>query len=297
MNIAKYSISDLEKLTGIKAHTIRIWEKRYSIISPERTGTNIRYYNINDLQRLLNITFLNRHGFKISLISGMTESEVQAEVAKICDVPGAEEGYLSDLIKATDDLDEDRFEKILNGSILKLGFEQSFQQVVFPFLDKINLLWQIGKISACQERFVNNLIRHKLVVAIDGMVGHNHSSFKHFLLYLPSGQYDEINLLYTNYLLRKVGHQVIYLGPSIPIEHLRSLSNREIIDHIVTSVNQGFTEKELTAYGDKLAVIFPGKRIYMVSIGYDLPSELPEEILRITSFKALAQAITDSELL
>src|SRR3989339_1586910 len=121
MNIAHYSISDLEKLTGIKPHTIRIWEKRYGIISPERTDTNIRFYSVVDLQRLLNIGFLNKHGFKISLISGMSDTEVQSQVARICEKPGAEEGYLSELIKATNDLDEDRFERILNVSILKLG--------------------------------------------------------------------------------------------------------------------------------------------------------------------------------
>lgn len=292
MNIARYSISDLEKLTGIKAHTIRIWEKRYNIISPERTDTNIRYYSVNDLQRLMNISFLNKHGFKISLISGMSDTDVQSEVAKICEQPGTEEGHLSDLLKATNDLDEDRFEKILNGSILKLSFEQSFQQVVFPFLEKINLLWQIGKISACQERFVNNLIRHKLVVAIDGMVGHNQSTNEHFLLYLPSGQYDEVNLLYANYLLRKVGHQVIYLGPSIPIEHLRFLSNRQIIDHVVVSINQGYTEKELASYVLKLSGIFPGRKIYLISIGIDFQIVLPADMVKITSYQELSQAIS-----
>ena len=291
MNIARYSISDLEKLTGIKAHTIRIWEKRYGIISPERTDSNIRFYSVNDLQRLMNITFLNKHGFKISLISGMSDAEVHSQVARLCEMPGAEEGRMADLLKAANDLDEDRFEKILNGSILKLGFEQSFQQVVFPLLEKISLLWQIGKISACQERFVNNLIRHKLVVAIDGMVGHNQSTNKHFLLYLPSGHYDEINLLYANYLLRKVGHQVIYLGPSIPIEHLRSLSNLQIIDHIVVSFSSGYTDRELTAYGEKLAGVFPDKKIFLITIGIDFQVVLPDEILKITSYQALAQAV------
>jgi MerR family transcriptional regulator, light-induced transcriptional regulator len=292
MNKAKYSISDLEKLCGIKAHTIRIWEKRYGIISPERTDTNIRFYNVDDLQRLLNITFLNRHGLKISVISGMSDTEVQDEVARICEIPGAEDGYLSNLLRATNELDEDRFEKILNGAILKLSFEQSFQQVVFPFLEKISLLWQIGKISACQERFVNNLIRHKLVVAIDGMVGHNQSTQEHFLLYLPSGQYDEINLLYANYLLRKVGHQVIYLGPSIPLEHLRSLSNRQIINHIVVSVNDGYTNKALAVYASELTGIFSQKRIYVLSIGSDFQVVLPDEVQKINSFEELTEVIS-----
>ncbi|MFA6125896.1 MAG: MerR family transcriptional regulator [Bacteroidales bacterium] len=292
MNVAKYSISDLEKLTGIKAHTIRIWEKRYSIISPERTDTNIRYYSVTDLQRLLNISFLNRHGFKISHISEMSDMDITDEVGRICEIPGAEDGSMSELLKATNELDEDRFERLLNGTILKLGFEQTFQLVVFPLLEKIDLLWQIGKISACQERFVNNLIKHKLVVAIDGMVGHNQSTNEHFLLFLPLGLYDEINLLYANYLLRKVGHQVIYLGPSIPVENLRSLSNREIIDSIVVSVNQGFTERELASYGQKLAGIFPGKRVFLVSIGFDSHVELPPEIVKISDFQSFAKSIS-----
>jgi DNA-binding transcriptional MerR regulator len=292
MIITRYSISDLEKLTGIKAHTIRIWEKRYGVISPERTGTNIRFYTVKDLQKLLNITFLNKHGFKISAISAMSDAEVQLEVVRLSDMPGAEEGFLSNLLKASMELDEDSFERNLNGCILKMGFEQSFQEVIFPLLEKINLLWQIGKISACQERFVNNLVRHKLVVAIDGMVGHNHSTGEHYLLYLPVGQYDEINLLYANYLLRKAGHHVIYLGPSITIENLRSLSNLQVINHLVVSISQGFTDKELISYTERLADAFQGKRIYLIAIGSDLPRNLPREILGIHSYEALVQEVS-----
>jgi DNA-binding transcriptional MerR regulator len=292
MNIARYSISDLEKLTGIKAHTIRIWEKRYGVIIPDRTDTNIRFYSAFDLQRLMNIAFLNKHGYKISQISGLNIDEIQEEVSRICELPGADEGYLADLLKATIDLDEDRFERNLNGSILKLGFDLSFQQLVFPLLDKINLLWQIGKISACQERFVNNLVKHKLVVAIDGMAGNVQSSSQHFLLYLPFGHYDEINLLYANYLLRKAGHHVIYLGPSIPLEHLQSLGNKQVIDNILVTINQGFTEKELITYSEKLIQVFPEKKIFLVSIGLDLNVNLPEMIQRIPTYPTLSQVFT-----
>ena len=292
MNLARYSISDLEKLTGIKAHTIRIWEKRYSVIIPDRTDTNIRYYSAFDLQRLMNISFLNKNGYKISQISGLSPDEIQNEVARICELPGADEGYLADLLKATNDLDEDRFERNLNGSILKLGFDTSFKQIVFPLIEKINLLWQIGKINACQERFVNNLVKHKLVVAIDGMGGNVQSSLQQFLLYLPLGHYDEINLLYANYLLRKAGHQVIYLGPSIPLEHLQSLSNRQVLDNILVAVNRGFTEKELTSYAEKLVQVFPQKKIYMVSIGLDFHLTLPARIQNISSYQALSEVFT-----
>lgn len=291
MNIVTYSISDLEKLTGIKAHTIRIWEKRYAIISPERTDTNIRFYSVGDLQRLLNIVFLNKHGIKISLISTMTDEQIQSEVARLSENPGAEEAYLANLVKAITELDEDRFEHDLNSSILKLGFEKSFEQLVFPLIEKVSLLWQIGKISSCQERFVNNLIRQKLVVAIDGMTGYNDSSDEHYLLYLPAGEYDEINLLYTNFLLRKAGHHVIYLGPSIPVEHLRSLSSVQIIDHVIVSINQGFSSKDLLSYAEKIAEIFPDKKLYMVLIGQEQLLDLPISIQQMHSFQELAKAV------
>jgi len=292
MKIVKYSISDLEKLTGVKAHTIRIWEKRYNIIVPERTDTNIRFYGEDDLQRLLNIAFLNKHGVKISLISGMNDDDIQSEVVRLSGNPGSEEGCLSELIKAITELDEDRFERGLNASILKSGFEQSFQLVVFPLIEKINLLWQIGKISSCQERFASNLIRLKLIVAIDGMTGNNETSGEYYLLYLPAGVYDEISLLFANYLLKKAGNHVIYLGPSIPIEHLKALPENQAVDHVVVSITQNYTEQELIAYADKLTEIFAEKIIYMILIGLDLKIDLPVNIVKITSYQELASALS-----
>lgn len=287
MNVQRYSISDLEKLTGIKAHTIRIWEKRYSIISPERTDTNIRYYSVRDLQRLLNISFLNRNGFKISQISEMSDSEIESQVSRLSDKPGADEGFVTDLITAVNSLDEDKFERILNSSILKLGFEQSFYEVVFPLMEKVALMWQIGKLNACQERFVNNLVRHKLVVAIDGLVGQNDISRHNYLLYLPSGHYDEINLLFVNYLLRKSGHHVLYLGPSIPLDHLKSLNNRESIDHVVVSLNPGYTEKELEQYLDQLSGVFTKSLVSVICFNIDYQLHNSHRIRLIPSRKDL----------
>jgi len=288
MNPQKYSISDLEKLTGIKAPTIRIWEKRYGLITPERTETNIRFYSELQLQRLLNISLLNRHGFKISHIAGMTGEQIRAEVIKISDSPGGDDGFLPDLIQAFSDLDEDHFERLLNSSILKLGFEQAFNHVVFPLLEKVNLMWQIGKISACQERFTHNLIRQKLVVASDGLAGQSTGTDSHYLLYLPAGHYDEILLLYTNYLLRKHGHQIIYLGPSIPLDHLRSFPNREQVDHVVVSLNIPFTDKELHQYTDQLIRIFPISEIVVICMSMNDITDLNKKIAIINSYSALA---------
>ncbi|MFO7617220.1 MAG: MerR family transcriptional regulator, partial [Bacteroidales bacterium] len=199
MKSNKYSITDLERLTGVKTPTIRMWEKRYGIISPERTGSNIRFYSDSDLQRLLNIVFLNRNGFKISLIAEMTDEAISHEITKLSEYPHGDEGWIPSMIQAANELDEEAFERLLNASILKSGFEKSFNNLVFPLLEKIRLLWQINKMSACQERFVKNLVRHKLVVAIDGLAGHSNPDPRNYLLFLPNGQYDEITLLYANY--------------------------------------------------------------------------------------------------
>lgn len=289
MNPQKYSISDLEKLTGIKAPTIRIWEKRYGLITPERTDTNIRFYSELQLQRLLNVSLLNRHGIKISRIAGMTDDQVKAEVTRISESPGGDDGFLPDLIGAFSDLDEDRFERILNSSILKLGFEEAFLHVVFPLVEKVNLMWQIGKISACQERFTHNLIRQKLVVVTDGLAGQVSNTGNHYLLYLPAGHYDEILLLFANYVLRKRGHQIVYLGPSIPLDHLRSFPNRELIDHLVVALNLPFTDKDLHRYTDELMQIFPTGKLTFICMSMNEMHELNNKVTVINSYSPLAE--------
>jgi DNA-binding transcriptional MerR regulator len=292
MKSKRYSITDLERLTGVKAPTIRMWEKRYGIISPERTDSNIRFYSVNDLQRLLNIVFLNRHGFKISVISEMTEEDIGREVLKLTENPEGDEGMLPAMIKAALELDEETFERLLNASILKSGFEKSFNHLVFPLLEKIRLLWQINKVSACQERFVKNLIRHKLVVAIDGLGGHSNPNPNHYLLFLPNGQFDEITLLYANYLLRKNGHHVVYLGPSIPLDHLRSIKTIHVMDAIVVHTESGFSHKELSEYIDSLLHLFPNQQVLML-----VPTPGQEPLKRNGRLKVIPmQALSDSLL-
>jgi len=261
VNTSKYNISDLEKLSGIKAHTIRIWEKRYGIIQPERTDTNIRFYTDRDLQRLLNITLLNKNGFKISLISQMSDGEIEAEISKLSKQDSADEIIINTLVQASIDLEEDKLEKSLNEGILNLGFEEAFRQIVFPFLDRIALLWQLGKMNACQERFVVNLIKHKLVVAIDGLVGQSRQGGRHFLLFLSNDEFNELPLLFANYLLRKKGHHVTYLGPGIPLDHLRRLKDKDHYDGIITSFQYTPKEKELQVYLSELSKVFDNKQV------------------------------------
>lgn len=290
-----YSITDLERLTGVKTPTIRMWEKRYGIISPERTESNIRFYTVKDLQRLLNIVFLNRHGYKISHIAEMTEEQRGSEIAKLSEHQDGQEAWLPEMIQAVNNLDEDALERLLNASILKSGFESAFHHFVFPVLEKTRLLWQINKMSACQERFVKNMIRHKLVVAIDGLSGQNNPRPRNYLLFLPNGQYDEITLLFANYLLRKHGHHVVYLGPSIPIEHLRTVKKMHDIDALVVHADDGFSHKELTQYVDNLLHTFPNQQLMLLLTDPIIESLTTNGRLRIVPVQSLSDSLLPSE--
>jgi len=272
MNPVKYTIRDLERITGIKAHTIRMWEKRYGIISPDRTSTNIRSYSDHHLQKLLNISILNRNGFKISQISGLTESEIIDEVTRISDSPEGMDANINTMIMAAIDLHEEQFEKTLNSSILKLGFESTFCEFVFPLLDKIGVFWQIGRINNCQERFITNLIRQKLLVAIDGLVGQTIPKPRNFLLFLPAGHYKEIGLLFSNYLIRKSGHNLVYLGPSVPLDHLKRMGDESKFTDLVINISVPQDDNDLANYLKELIGIFPSQKIHLI---FNAKTEIP----------------------
>jgi len=180
-----YSIKDLEQITGVKAHTLRIWEKRYQVVSPCRTPTNIRFYTDEDLKKLLNISILNRHGFKISSIANLPNNELSQKIISINNKSFDSDSKIENLIVAMIDMDEVKFEKDLTNMIINLGFEETFNQVLIPFFEKVGLLWQIGTINPGQEHFMINLIRQKMIVAIDGVVtSEKPANKKTFILYL-----------------------------------------------------------------------------------------------------------------
>ncbi len=285
MNPVKYSISDLERITGIRAHTIRMWEKRYGIIIPERTSTNIRYYSDKHLQKLLNISILNKNGFKISHISDLTENEIIKEVGYISDSTEGMDANINTMILAAVDLHEEQFEKTLNSSILKIGFERTFCELVFPLFTKMSVFWQIGRINACQERFIINLVRQKLLVAIDGLVGQTNSYPRNFLLFLPAGEYNETGLLFANYLIRKSGHQVVYLGTSVPLEHLKHLADQPKFKEILINMTFPKVECDLATYLELLRGIFPSQKIHLILSG-DTPEFKPNSFPNIQVYSS-----------
>ena len=196
--MSTYSIRDLEQLSGIKAHTLRIWEQRYTILSPDRTDTNIRTYGDEDLKRVLNISLLKDHGYKISEIAKFSTDELNREIIKISDRQLSYPDQIQALTIAMLDLNEDRFEKIISTNILQSGFESTMINIIYPFLSRIGTLWVTGSIGPAQEHFITNLIRQKIIVAIDGQIGTSTSSGKKYVLFLPEGEFHEISLLFAH---------------------------------------------------------------------------------------------------
>jgi DNA-binding transcriptional MerR regulator len=257
----RFSIKDLEKLSGIKAHTLRIWEQRYGILQPERTDTNIRWYCNDKLKHLLNVTFLYEHGVKISKIATLQPAEVAEEVNKIVDTETNVCDQVKGLVISMIELEEERFEKIITNNIRKQGFNYTIEKIVYPFLNKIGVMWQTGSINPAQEHFISNLIRQKLIVAIDGVVVSKNSKAKKIVLFLPDGELHELSLLYFNYLLKSKGHSVIYLGQSVPMNDLKKVTEIRKPDTLI-SVFTHIIEDPESLIKD-LSVSFPNTSIFL----------------------------------
>lgn len=259
--MAIYSIKDLEKLSGIKAHTLRIWEQRYAIIIPKRTKTNIRYYTDEDLRAILNVTVLNKNGFKISKIAAMNAEERSLKVAALSEKSFEHDTQLDALTISMIEMDEYKFDRIINANIQQLGFERTMLEVIHPFLDKLGLLWLTGSIHPVQENFMSYLIRQKIIVAIDNLPITLGRSTKKFLLYLPEGENQELSLLFMHYLLRSRNFQVIYIGQNMSIDDLRDVYQIHKPDFIYTIISETFTRQSIDKYLDQLAYHFKESKI------------------------------------
>lgn len=282
-----YSIKDLERLSGIKAHTIRIWEQRYGIIQPERTDTNIRYYTDNELKRILNISLLNQNHYKISRIAQMTDEEIHREVMSVIEVDPAIDNQLSSLTVAMVELDEERFEKVLSTNILRHGFEKTMVNIIFPFLERVGFMWMTGTINPAQEHFMSNLIRQKLIVAIDGQ-GTASNSNGSYMLFCPEGEYHEIGLLFVNYMLRTRHRKVIYLGATVPMADLVEVYEVHKPAYLYCFVTTTPTGKDLQQYVDTLTSIFPSTSYVFAGAQFDKhPITLPKNAQLMTNINDL----------
>jgi MerR family transcriptional regulator, light-induced transcriptional regulator len=228
-----FTIKDLENLSGIKAHTIRIWEQRYTFLKPQRTDTNIRYYTNDELKKVLNIALLNKYGFKISHIDKMNAQEMRDKIISLNQAEAQQERLINEMLQCMIDLDMDRFEDVLDQFIAAKGIDKAIHYLVFPFLDKIGILWLTNNIHPAQEHLVTNIIRQKLIVGIESVVSHL-APGKKVILFLPEGEHHELGLLYIYYLLKSRGVQVIYLGANVPLSDLEFIAVSKKPDFVYT---------------------------------------------------------------
>jgi len=231
--MSEYTIKDLEQLSGIKAHTIRIWEQRYSFLKPKRSDTNIRYYNADELKTILNIALLNQHGYKISSIDKMNEAEMQHAVLSLSSTPAQEGRVLNKLISHMVELNMDDFELQLEKAVSEKGIEETLVRLIFPFMERIGILWVTNHINPAQEHLVSNIIRQKILVGINGLKpwAKKKSSI---ILFLPEGEQHELGLLYAYYIMKKQGITTIYLGADLPIKDLQFVTKFKQPDYIFT---------------------------------------------------------------
>ncbi len=251
INMAIYSIRDLEKLTGIKAHTIRIWEQRYGLVTPARTDTNIRYYTDENLRHLFNVALLNKNGLKISKLAQMTPEEIAAKGAAIAQNNPNPNSQIDALTLAMIDLNEAAFEQVFVEYVSAHKFESAMLELVYPFLDKLRLLWLTNSISPAHEKFVGQIIRRKLMCAVDQAVPKPDSPV--FLLYSPESEMQELTLLFIQYLLRSRGMRVAYLGANVAVGDLKDACHALKPEYVFTILQEPLPRHPIQIYVDNIA--------------------------------------------
>lgn len=259
----KFSIKDIETITGIKSHTIRIWEQRFDFIQTKRTETNIRYYNDDDLRLFLNITTLNDNGYKISEISKMSIEEMALKIHEITRHENSYSCYIQSLSNHALSFNEKEFKKSLTNCIKKIGLEQTVLQVIYPFLQNVGILWQTGVINPAQEHFASSLIKQRLIVSIDGIKNSNIENPKKFLLFLPDGEFHEIALLFSYYLIKSHGHEVLYLGQSLSINYVKDVLKAYQPDYIFSILTNSMSEEDVHSILQLLKQQFPDRQVLL----------------------------------
>jgi len=287
-----YSIKDMEHLSGIKAHTIRIWEKRYGLLDPDRSDTNIRSYSDKDVRRILNVAMLVKNGYKISTVALFDEQRLQLEVIRINRNSTGPDKNIDQLLFLTVNLDTFGFETLMNLIISQNGFKKTIEQVVFPFFERIGILWQTGSIFTAHEHFVSNLIRNRLIREIGNF--ESNESAKSVLFFLRNDEWHELGLLYFNYLAAEAGLRCVYLGQSLPFEDLSNLLTAQKYDFVCTSFIQAIEKAELEQYLANLSFVFNQNKILIAGrqIGLNKP-KLPSNMVVVKNSNDFIRRITE----
>ena len=251
-----FSIKDLENISGIKAHTLRIWEKRYNLLSPERTQTNIRRYSLLNLQKLLNITLIYKHGYKISKIARIDNAELPAVVREVTLKSNSEQVSINALKLAMINFDNFLFDSIFNKILTKNDFTFIYVNVFLPLMNELGILWQTNAISPSHEHFVTNLIKQKIHIQTEKAQKTltPKDNYKVFVLYLPENEVHELSILFLNYYILKHGFKTIFLGQSLPAKSLENIlsvnENLVFVTHLTVEPNKDVIDNYLLNFYD-----------------------------------------------
>lgn len=285
--MAGYKIRDLEILTGIKAHTIRMWEKRYGLLAPERTETQIRTYSDDDLLLLLNVSVLYKSGYKISRIAELNKEQIFQTARLVHENSTPTNTGIEQLIVSVLKLDEKLFHNTFSELVQRDSLSQVFSQYIIPFLQRIGIMWLVGTINPAQEHFISNLIRQKIIAAIDSLPLPDPEQEK-ILLYLPEHEWHEISLLVYHYHLRSKGLNSIYLGQSLPYEALLKtidlLKPRLIVSCWLTAINS----RDIIGYMTQ--ILQDVQSVSIAASGYQIDQveqQLPKKIRHIRTLADL----------
>lgn len=263
-----FTIRDLENISGIKAHTIRIWEKRYNLLTPNRTDTNIRYYSGESLLKLLNVSLLNKHSFKISKISKMSEEEVLAAARDLAFKKGVNDEAINAFKMAMFQFDKVLFNNTYNKLLHKKTFREIFKEIFIPFLNHIGLLWQTKTLMPAHEHFISNLIIQKIQLNTEKLENTATNKDYKYVLFLPEGEIHEIGLLYLNYELVLRGSQTIYLGQSLPLNNLSYFLNSDIKVCFITSMTIKPYEDKVVEYFKEIDTVLKNTNTKLIAAGH-----------------------------
>ncbi|MDZ4750346.1 MAG: MerR family transcriptional regulator [Flavobacteriales bacterium] len=298
MEYREFSIKDLESFSGIKAHTIRIWEQRYGILAPVRTDTNIRKYSESDLKTLLNVSTLNNMGFKISKIAQMKEQEMSDIILNKLQNASSEQYFQQMLKIAMVNYDEELFHQVSEQYIKDHGMVKTFSNLFVPFMEQIGVLWHAGAICPSNEHFISNLIRQKIISRIDAITTVSKSK-DIYVLYLPQNEIHDITLLMLHYYLRASGYRSIFLGLSVPYEDLKEVVTRLGAVNFVSIFTTHPLTKNVNDYFGRILKDFENSGSHFFLTGYALEGISTPDSKTISIFqnaKLLSQVISSLEL-
>ena len=287
----EYTIKDLELLSGIKAHTIRIWEQRYHFLNPSRTDTNIRRYSNDELKELLTVALLNKYGYKISKIDQMTSSQRADAVLNLPADEALDESLVNKLITYMVDLDHLAFEELLNKYISKNGFRKTITGIVFSFLEKVGMLWHTSHIVPAQEHVVSNIIRQKIIKAIEELPLVKKTQ-PLFVLFLPEGEFHELGLLYVSYLLRSNKLPVIYLGADVPLADVNYVVETKLPKYIYLHLSSFPHKHDLQSFLKQLAGYRKRCRVLVSGTAALSAGQPPSHIQFLPSLSAVSSFIS-----